>query len=114
MEKAHLLALPGYIQPVAEIHYRVVDCYGFVHLDTNRLTSEDSGRIFIKFRFRPRITSQFGSRVSRVLADEAVRCIIDVSVSIWDGPILETAAISAERRTSDAKHQEMDRLPANL
>jgi transposase len=36
MEKAHLLALPAYIPPVTEIHYRVVDCYGFVHLDTNR------------------------------------------------------------------------------
>jgi transposase len=36
MEKAHLLALPAYIPPVSEIHYRVVDCYGFVHLDTNR------------------------------------------------------------------------------
>ncbi|MGB5614603.1 MAG: helix-turn-helix domain-containing protein [Sedimenticolaceae bacterium] len=36
MEKAHLLALPAYIPPVTEIHYRVVDCYGFVHLDTCR------------------------------------------------------------------------------
>jgi hypothetical protein len=36
MEKAHLLSLPAYIPPVTEIHYRVVDCYGFVHLDTNR------------------------------------------------------------------------------
>ena len=36
MEKAYLLALPAYIPPVTEIHYRVVDCYGFVHLDTNR------------------------------------------------------------------------------
>jgi len=36
MEKAHLLALPAYIPPVTEIHYRVVDCYGFIHLDTNR------------------------------------------------------------------------------
>jgi transposase len=36
MEKAHLLALPAYLPPVSEIHYRVVDCYGFVHLDTNR------------------------------------------------------------------------------
>ncbi|MFN2185779.1 MAG: IS21 family transposase, partial [Anaerolineae bacterium] len=36
MEKAHLLPLPLYIPPVTEIHYRVVDCYGFVHLDTNR------------------------------------------------------------------------------
>jgi hypothetical protein len=34
MEKAHLLPLPAYIPPVTEIHYRVVDCYGFVHLDT--------------------------------------------------------------------------------
>jgi hypothetical protein len=36
MEKALLLALPAYIPPLTEIHYRVVDCYGFVHLDTNR------------------------------------------------------------------------------
>ena len=36
MEKAHLLALPAYIPPVTEIHYRVVDSYGFVHMDTNR------------------------------------------------------------------------------
>jgi hypothetical protein len=36
MEKPHLLALPAYIPPVTEIHYRVVDCYGFIHLDTNR------------------------------------------------------------------------------
>jgi hypothetical protein len=36
LEKPHLLALPAYIPPVTEIHYRVVDCYGFVHLDTNR------------------------------------------------------------------------------
>ena len=36
MEKAHLLPLPAYIPPVTEIHYRVVDCYGFVHLETNR------------------------------------------------------------------------------
>ena len=36
MEKAHLLALPPYIPPVTEIHHRVVDCYGFIHLDCNR------------------------------------------------------------------------------
>ena len=36
MEKAHLLVLPAFIPPVTEIHYRVVDCYGFIHLDTNR------------------------------------------------------------------------------
>jgi hypothetical protein len=36
MEKAHLLPLPAYIPPVTEIHYRVVDSYGFIHLDTNR------------------------------------------------------------------------------
>jgi hypothetical protein len=36
MEKAHLRTLPAYIPPVTEIHYRMVDCYGFVHLDTNR------------------------------------------------------------------------------
>jgi len=31
-----LLVLPAFIPPVTEIHYRVVDCYGFIHLDTNR------------------------------------------------------------------------------
>jgi transposase len=36
IEKPHLLPLPAYIPPVTEIHYRVVDSYGFVHLDTNR------------------------------------------------------------------------------
>jgi hypothetical protein len=36
MEKAHLLPLPTYLPAVTEIHYRVVDSYGFVHLDTNR------------------------------------------------------------------------------
>jgi len=36
MEKTHLLPLPAYIPPMTEIHYRVVDSYGFVHLDTNR------------------------------------------------------------------------------
>jgi len=40
MEKAYLLALPAYIPPVTEIHYRVVDCYGFVHLDTVCRVSE--------------------------------------------------------------------------
>jgi hypothetical protein len=36
LEKPYLLPLPAYIPPVTEIHYRVVDSYGFVHLDTNR------------------------------------------------------------------------------
>lgn len=36
LEKPHLLPLPAYLPPVTEIHYRVVDCYGFVHLETNR------------------------------------------------------------------------------
>jgi transposase len=36
MEKPHLLPLPASLPPVTEIHYRVVDSYGFVHLDTNR------------------------------------------------------------------------------
>jgi len=36
MEKPHLLPLPPHIPPVTQIHYRVVDGYGFVHLDTNR------------------------------------------------------------------------------
>jgi hypothetical protein len=36
MEKPHLLPLPAHIPPVTEIHYRVVDSYGFIHLDTNR------------------------------------------------------------------------------
>jgi hypothetical protein len=34
MEKPHLLPLPASLPPVTEIHYRVVDSYGFVHLDT--------------------------------------------------------------------------------
>ncbi len=41
MEKPHLIALPAYIPPVTEIHYRVVDCYGFVHRQI---------RIAIRFR----------------------------------------------------------------
>jgi transposase len=36
LEKPHLLALPAALPPVTEIHHRVVDSYGFVHLDTNR------------------------------------------------------------------------------
>jgi transposase len=36
LEKPHLLPLPAYLPPVTEIHYRVVDCYGFAHLETNR------------------------------------------------------------------------------
>jgi len=36
MEKPHLLPLPASLPPVTEIHHRVVDSYGFVHLDTNR------------------------------------------------------------------------------
>lgn len=36
MEKPHLLPLPPYIPPVTQIHYRVVDTQGYVHLDTNR------------------------------------------------------------------------------
>jgi transposase len=36
MEKPHLLPLPPALPPVSEIHHRVVDSYGFVHLDTNR------------------------------------------------------------------------------
>jgi transposase len=36
MERPHLLPLPGALPPVSEIHHRVVDSYGFVHLDTNR------------------------------------------------------------------------------
>jgi transposase len=36
MEKPHLLPLPPALPPVTEIHHRVVDSYGFVHLDTNR------------------------------------------------------------------------------
>jgi transposase len=35
-EKPHLLPLPPYIPPVTQIHYRVVDTQGYVHLDTNR------------------------------------------------------------------------------
>jgi len=36
MEKPHLLPLPPYIPPVTQIHYRMVDTQGYVHLDTNR------------------------------------------------------------------------------
>ena len=36
MEKPHLLALPLHIPPVTQIHYRIVDTQGYVHLDTNR------------------------------------------------------------------------------
>ncbi|MCP3881323.1 MAG: IS21 family transposase, partial [Sulfitobacter sp.] len=36
MEKPHLTPLPSYIPPVTQIHYRVVDTQGYVHLDTNR------------------------------------------------------------------------------
>ena len=36
MEKPHLRALPAALPPVTEIHHRVVDSYGFVHLDTSR------------------------------------------------------------------------------
>lgn len=36
MEKPHLLPLPPHIPPVTQIHYRVVDTQGYVHLDTNR------------------------------------------------------------------------------
>jgi hypothetical protein len=36
MEKPHLLSLPPHIPAVTQIHYRVVDTQGYVHLDTNR------------------------------------------------------------------------------
>ena len=36
MEKPHLLPLPPHIPPVTQIHYRVVDTQGYIHLDTNR------------------------------------------------------------------------------
>jgi transposase len=36
VEKPHLIPLPPYIPPVTQIHYRVVDTQGYVHLDTNR------------------------------------------------------------------------------
>jgi len=36
MEKPHLLPLPPHIPAVTQIHYRVVDTQGYVHLDTNR------------------------------------------------------------------------------
>ncbi len=36
MEKPYLLPLPPHIPPVTQIHYRVVDTQGYVHLDTNR------------------------------------------------------------------------------
>jgi AraC-like DNA-binding protein len=36
MEKPHLLSLPPHIPVVTQIHYRLVDSQGYVHLDTNR------------------------------------------------------------------------------
>lgn len=36
MEKPHLASLPPHIPAVTQIHYRVVDTQGYVHLDTNR------------------------------------------------------------------------------
>jgi transposase len=36
LEKPYLKPLPAYIPPVYEIHYRVVDTQGYIHLDTNR------------------------------------------------------------------------------
>ena len=36
VEKPHLIPLPPYIPPVTQIHYRVVDTQGYIHLDTNR------------------------------------------------------------------------------
>jgi len=36
MEKPQLLPLPPHIPAVTQIHYRVVDTQGYVHLDTNR------------------------------------------------------------------------------
>lgn len=36
MEKPHLLPLPPHIPAVTQIHYRIVDTQGYVHLDTNR------------------------------------------------------------------------------
>jgi len=36
MEKPHLTPLPPHIPAVTQIHYRVVDTQGYVHLDTNR------------------------------------------------------------------------------
>ena len=36
MEKPYLLSLPLHIPAVTQIHYRIVDTQGYVHLDTNR------------------------------------------------------------------------------
>jgi len=36
MEKSHLLPLPTHIPVVTQIHYRVVDTQGYIHLDTCR------------------------------------------------------------------------------
>lgn len=36
MEKSHLLPLPAHIPTVTQIHHRVVDTQGYIHLDTNR------------------------------------------------------------------------------
>jgi len=35
-EKPHLNPLPRHLPPIYKVELRVVDCYGFVHLDTNR------------------------------------------------------------------------------
>ena len=35
IEKPHLLPLPPHIPVVTQIHYRVVDTQGYIHLDTN-------------------------------------------------------------------------------
>ena len=36
IEKPHLVPLPSHIPAVTQIHYRIVDTQGYVHLDTNR------------------------------------------------------------------------------
>lgn len=36
VETSHLLPLPAYIPTVTQIHHRIVDTQGYVHLDTNR------------------------------------------------------------------------------
>lgn len=41
MEKSHLLPLPAHIPTVTQIHHRVVDTQGYVHLDTNRYSAPE-------------------------------------------------------------------------
>jgi transposase len=41
METSHLLPLPPHIPTVTQIHHRVVDTQGYIHLDTNRYSTPE-------------------------------------------------------------------------